>query len=742
MVIGNRRLTPKHRRPPPRVAWILLVTGFVALEVLRPTALRAQVDTVRVEDLRERLQGDSPYATPALRAFVARAAEANRLLPDLLDSYLARVESEISILQMEGSGREVVYQVEQVASEVLWRRAEPPVQQVVGYRSRSSGLIPSLLTMFEVPWVVPTLYGDRLDLLQWSAPRTDEEGRVLRRRAVHPLGEDREDVYRFSGGDTVLVLHLPGRTLPLVRVEVEPVRTPDRTTLVFEGYLDVDATRHQIVRMRGRMIRADPHPPPGQRLLDAVFGGATFVDFESSEVDQRFWLPRYQRVEIHAISRLSEGRIVMRVVSRFAFPETTDPGPLAALHPSPPPGGLLLLGGAMEDQDFDGWSTGLGELTREVHALDFRDLVAERTAAAEGPRLRPGARHVSHLFRVNEPEGVFTGMGVTFYPGRAWKEGRVRAHGGWAWSERTARGGVEVSHMAEGSSWEWVARGERQLRSAGDFGFAYGREPGVPPLAVGEGELLYDHWTAGLLARQPRGAGWSWRLEASRARDRGIDALLQADSASDVLPFGTVAEGDYWLGRVSLERNPGALGFGVVPGTALRVDVEGAGGDLEWLRLEAGASTRRIRDDLSVEARVDGGITLSRTPPPQRLFELGRFSGLPGYPARAFSGDRVVLAQGALSYTLPFLRRPWRLGGLYLPAIAPAPTAGLRAGWTDASDEALPVLESLGAETTDGVRTTLDLRLRLFGGGLSFGAARPLEAGGRWRFVWSLGQEL
>ena len=66
----------------------------------------------------------------------------------------------------------------------------------------------------------------------------------------------------------------------------------------------------------------------------------------------------------------------------------------------------------------------------------------------------------------------------------------------------------------------------------------------------------------------------------------------------------------------------------------------------------------------------------------------------------------------------------------------------LRGGWTGASEWALPVLEAMDATTSGRVRGTLDLRLRLVGGGVSLGAARPLEKGGRWRFVWSLAREL
>lgn len=708
----------------------------LAAALLAPPPLAAQ-DTIPIGELRAALE-DSAYATPGLRRFVAEAAEQNRRLPELLQSYRTRVESEISILQVEPDGREVALQVEQVASDVLWRRGEPTVQEVVGYRSRSSGFAPSVLTMFEVPWVVPTLYGDRIDLVRWNVPTVDEDGRVLRRRALHPLGPDRNRVYRFAGGDTVLTLGLPDRTLRLVRVRVRPVHAPDEPTLLFEGHMDIDADRHQIVRMRGRMISARPEETSGGRLLGAIASGATFVEFESVEFD-RFWLPRYQRIEVQAISRLVDTRVALRLVSRFEFPDLNEPGSLAARYPDPPPGGVLAVDDAVRERAFGEWDSDLGELTREANALDFRDLEPGRGPDRTGPRLRLGVRHLSHLVRYNEPEGLFTGIGVTLQPGHAWREGRIRAHAGWAWSEGTARGGVEVSHREEESRWEWLARAERQLRSTGDFGPSWAREDGVPPIVAGEDELFYDHWTVGAIARQPPDAGWSWRLEAARAEDRRIE-LSEAGTADPVAVAG-VAEGAYWIGRASLQRNPEAAGLGVTPGVGLRLSAEGATGDLEWIRLEAGLSARRLWDPFALEGRLDGGITLSDQPPPQRLFELGRYHGLPGYPPRAFAGDRAVLGQAAVSYTLPLLRRPFAVGGFFFPAPAPAPTVILRAGWTEASDDALPVMAELGARTSDGIRSTLDLRLRFFGGGVSVGAARPLDSGGRWRFVWSLARE-
>src|SRR5690606_37330389 len=132
--------------------------------------------------------------------------------------YGARVESELSVVRVEADGRETLIQLEQVASDLWWRADGGLLMELLGYRSQMLGFSFSGLGFFEVPWAVPTLYGHRLDLVRTRGPTYDEEGHLLVRRALHPLAEGREDVYRFEGGDTVLVLRLPERAVPGVRV--------------------------------------------------------------------------------------------------------------------------------------------------------------------------------------------------------------------------------------------------------------------------------------------------------------------------------------------------------------------------------------------------------------------------------------------------------------------------------------------------------------------------------------------
>src|ERR1019366_3153383 len=46
----------------------------------------------------------------------------------------------------------------------------------------------------------------------------------------------------------------PGRAIPIVRIHVTPHLADSTRFAAFDGEIDLDATRHQIVRMRGQFV--------------------------------------------------------------------------------------------------------------------------------------------------------------------------------------------------------------------------------------------------------------------------------------------------------------------------------------------------------------------------------------------------------------------------------------------------------------------------------------------------------
>ncbi len=241
---------------------------------------------------------DSTYTSPALRAIVDSAAVHNRVVPEGLSSYRAHVESELTVVLKRASGTESAVQVEQVASQVRWLRTGDYDQRVIGYRAQLSALSPSTLDFLRRAWTVPVLYGNRLNLL-FGADTSRSESRRRSREAAfvvaHPFAPDRDSAYRFSGGDTVLILHLPGgREVPLIRVHVEPrlTRGPLSHMGVFRGDIYLDGTRYQIVRMRGSFNLLG-RGPRFYGVLRSFFA----VDLQNAEVDGAYWLPTTQRIE-------------------------------------------------------------------------------------------------------------------------------------------------------------------------------------------------------------------------------------------------------------------------------------------------------------------------------------------------------------------------------------------------------------------------------------------------------------
>src|SRR6202140_1740450 len=207
------------------------------------------------------------YSGAAVRDLVARAASANHAPPPEFAGYRARVETEFSVLRRDSLGRERSAHLEQVASAVHWTRGGSYDMHVLGYRTQSVGSLVSMLS-FVGGWTEPSLYGERLTL----GVQLDSSRRFRRRAqsdtivAVHPFASGREQFYRYSGGDTVVVMHTLTRTIPIVRVHITPPLPGSTRFAAFEGEIDLDVDRAQIVRMRGQFV-----------VLGKPKGGGSFI---------------------------------------------------------------------------------------------------------------------------------------------------------------------------------------------------------------------------------------------------------------------------------------------------------------------------------------------------------------------------------------------------------------------------------------------------------------------------------
>lgn len=740
------------------------------------------------------------YASRDLAAFIAAAAARNQP-PAALRRYRAHVESELSLILRDTLGRENVVQVEQLALQSQWRRGVDYTLRVVGYRSESVGVPYSALS-FVRGWTVPSLYGDRLVLgvelardakeseaqkrasIGSDTARAAKAGRGSGMLAVHPLARDRERYYRFAGGDTIARVHSASRVIPIVRVRVTPTfdSMPRDTTLtVFDGEIDFDATRQQIVRMRGRFVIRGA-PQHGFRHKLATLPGVVavaFVEFVNAEVDGRYWLPQFQRTEFQAtVAPLGNQRSVFRLVSHFSDVLICD-SRADSEHVVQTPGTTLeasreaskdersTLTFASEDSvsRFHAWQQPLGVATAAVSASDFHEYMPDAWRPDGPARLDFAPTRLDQVFRFDRVEGAYTGAALALRFRDSAPGLTASIDGGWAWSEQTARGSASIK-FARGVT-TLAGRLERSLVSTNDF---------APP--VDEGTIGF----AGLFGADDQ--DYVDRREATADLTRVLGTVSTAVVSIDggvgedrhetsrvghgAFGVGTfranraAVDGRYARAAARLELHPNVTGLFLEPGAGLVASYEIARGQLNWQRAQLTLSLRRSVRDLVLAARVQGGAVFGSNLPPQQLFEIGGEGALPGYAYKEFAGDGAAVGGLLLSYPLPLLRRPWHLvRSLVLPGAGPGLAIGIQSGWTGASsDRVLAAIRALNPLTprscidnpvstcpaplslpTQGVRATIDGRLTLFSGLLGFGVARAVDRAGRWRFVFRFGPE-
>ncbi|MDB4951252.1 MAG: hypothetical protein JWM27_3901 [Gemmatimonadetes bacterium] len=706
---------------------------------------------------------DSTYSTLELRRFVGAAAEANRRAPATLAGYRAVAESDMALLRPDPRGREHAQQLEQVESRVAWRRVGSLEQHVVGYRARATSMSLSALSLLRRPWIIPSLYGDRLSLLV-DLPSVPGATRGWARLAgVHPLAADRDSAYRFTGGDTVQSIRIGGRTIPVVRIHVEP-RAGRGRLLLFRGDLDVAADRMQIVRLHGAFVAVQAHSGLRAHVERLVLRTAVLVDVEEGELRQRYWLPTYERLEVQAASSLDGGfRPAARIVTRLRAQELdTVPGP-----PSAPALAEADTGAAAERRlsyaprdsldAFGGWGEEIGAASTAAAAADFDDVVRPGAAPGGPPRVAWGAAGLPDVLRYDKAEGLYTGMAATWGAAEGAPGVRAGAHAGWAWQDRTPRGGAAVRWQR--GRWTWGAAARRELDNTNDF---------VPTLEgpATVGALLgsvddYDY--VARAAATLSAARWLdadgrrvLRLEVGPGRDAAVrnrvtQGIVRLDSA--FRPNRPAAEGSYVREAVALEVNPDVSGDLLEPGVGLALAYERGDGGLRWQRVDARLAARHTAGPLTYLLRADAAALFGGSPP-QKVIEVGGNEGLPGYGYKEFGGDRAVLLRLGAAYALPVLRAPLRLRPwLALPGPSPAVTVGLQGGWTAAVAPATrAALAAFGfrpqarafdptlalaplTQPTEGVRATLGISLDLFGGGIGVGIARPVDHAAPWGLI-------
>lgn len=693
------------------------------------------------------------YPSPALRQLVYEAAEVNRRVPAALGGYRAHLESEISIGNRRSERMEMSVQLEQIASTLEWDRTGRYRQTVLGYRSQQLGTSIATIGLFRSGWAVPSLYGNRLALL-FGRDTTD----AMRRRrptdpqyAVHPLADDREYYYRYSGGDTVFTMQVGGRDIPIVRVDVHLRDDVPARSVVFVGELDLDASRRQLVRMRGYFAVVGGPKPRFDILREARLQGIAFIEAVNAEVNGEFWLPQYQRFEAHATSNtVGESRAIFRIITRYRDREILPPPPGVvvgapddSLRVQP---FLLALNSTEQLSRYRDWRTELGDANADVSAEDFTDIAPDQWNPRGPPRFSVETERFLDVLRTDRVQGVFTGIGSVYRFRDAAPGWTLRGAAGISWNEATVRGRAVVERR-RGRTIAQVRVG-RSLDLTNDFRNPYDSGTTTGALFGRDDYDYVDRHTAMVLVQRFLGAQWDGqlRLESGFAQDRDVrerwdESPLQLGS---VFRTNRIARsGDYWRNVVTFEWRPDvALEF-LRPGVGTRLIYERGDGQLRYQRAEGRFTVRVNRGALALGARLDAGV-VTPDAPPQQFFELGANQNLPGYDYKQFAGDQAVVLRGQAYRNFGVLGAPLRITSrVWLPPISPGMALGVQAGWARASTPAArATMHALGSEATGHVRSSAALTLRFFGQAVGLGVARPLDYPAGWRWVLEFGQRL
>ncbi len=704
---------------------------------------------------------DSTYSSDALRTLVTRASESNRRIPATLAGYNALVESEVSLLLNRPDGTsgavagtaaassESAAQIEQFEIRATWDRSGTYDQEVVGYRIRQLVPMVSTLSLLRQTWTAPTLYGNRLSLIFSGPPSRGADASRVGLLAVHPFALDREEFYRFTGGDTVAQMRIGERMLNVVRVHVEPRDSIPRA-MVFSGDVLLELATAEIIRMRGS-IRLESsvgeHVPALVLRTLAQIRDVAYIDFENAERDGRFWLPLKQRLEYQVMTGLTEARVAFRiqsnwrdvnVVERAVDTTTAASDTIRASY--------TKLRYAPKDSiaDWNNWRSDLGAMTAETSARDFDDVAPRSLRPSGAPNWRWQARSFSDFVRYDRVEGLYTGL-VGLYDFRDKMPGvSVRGLLGYAWYEQAVKGGIEAT-MVRGP-WVTSVIAERELVSTNAFqANVSGAGNFLGGLVGSEDYDWVDRRIAAVGISRELGSSHSSavRLQVGYGTDNGFAKVLTRGLIAGAFrPNQEVDPGSYVRSNISIEVGRNVLNSPLSSGIGYTISYERGDGSLRWQTTELRSLAQKMVGRFVFAARVDAGYVAGSNIPSQQLIEIGGVEGLPGYDYKAFAGNEAVIARSTVVWLLPFFSAPIHLGSFIIPGISPQPQIGLFTGLTAATAEAQPLLARLDRVTTDGWRSTLDFRLRFFGGTFSAGMARAIDHNGGWMFVIGVGPQL
>ena len=697
------------------------------------------------------------YSSPALRALVARAEAANAAPTPGLLAYSARYESEVAMVKLLPGRIEGASTIEQTAGQFTWVRGKGYGQHQEGYRVVTTGVPLPAAAALSKGWIVPNLAGPEYDVFGASSGAAtlagiDSSGRFS---VNSPLAPDRDLYYRFEGGDTVTMEFPVGPPQRVVRLVVWPRDSLPQATKLFRGNLYLDPESGVVRRLRGQFLTLGGPPLSGKaKLVNSLALNAAVADIVTTEVPGAGWLPTWQLIDLEVLIPLTtESWSMVRVITTL---QDADVSVQAAGAPAPPlPAFLPGRTSAPKDSlgSYRQWTKRAERAVTDFSPSDLFSVGPLPFRPVGPPELLWRGPTTLEAIRFNRVEGLYLGASGTLYLRDALPGLRVRGTAGYAIWPGLFRGGV-TGTLVRGQ-WATNVQAMRDLDLTTKFPDPLDYNRGVRALFQADNYDYADRLTVGA------GETWFFARRSPSYVSARVDWIKDRRTVADLSegPLGqaytlnpTVIAYDYPRVQVGVNWNPEISSHFIRPGIGLHATYEAGGGDLPYQRIQAGIVLRANWKSVTFTLVGDAGTTISDNPPTQQMFLIGGSGTLPGYDYDQFGGNVGVLTRWMIQAPLPFLQSPLKIGGATIPPIAPNLSYRVYNGYTEttsaAADSSLAAVGTVVVNgvsqpfsvPSDGIVSTQEIRLSLFGTLLGFGIARPFASGADWTFTFSFAQ--
>ena len=373
---------------------------------------------------------------PRTRALVERATErrAAQLADTALADYQATAHGYLTFLAQVGEGfpePPKIVKADELALEVYWRSPDLSKQRIIGRRD-------TLLLPTDINY-----HRDHLGIVQNNFPNIIRLGEGDEVRDVpHPLSRQGLAQYDYVISDS-LKIRLPDRAIDVLEVRVKP--KDDRAPAAV-GAVYIDRDQATVVRMAFSFTRA--------ALIDKQLEDVSIV-LENSLIDNRFWLPRRQEIEIRRTGSWLDypARGIIRGRWEICCYQVNR-GLMRAQFAGPE-----IVQAPMSQQRQYAWKGKiLDSLPADVRVATDDDVrrvqeeartLVRATALARTRETSLSAHAVSDFARVNRVEGLALGLGV----GRRFGDGfSSRLAGRYGFSDHQAKGELLVGWQQANAS--------------------------------------------------------------------------------------------------------------------------------------------------------------------------------------------------------------------------------------------------------------------------------------------------